>query len=139
MLPLPQGHAPVVSALLAAGADPYVRAKIGSKLTPLHLAAYFGHTDVCLVLVQQGHVPLTVPDGNNGATPLHHAAGQGHAGTVSALVQAGASLAATNSDGFTALHWAAQNVRSSAGCCVMGVGQTRVQHGEPGHAWQERL
>ena len=58
--------------------------------TPLHFAAYFGHTATAeLILQHQGSVnPLDISN----RTPLHWAALEGHIGTAKLLREWGGSI-----------------------------------------------
>jgi ankyrin repeat protein len=82
------GRAETVRALLAAGADPNVRAP-GTGLTALMVAAGRGHDGIVTLLVAAGADVLTADPGG-GATALHKACQGGSLAAVKALVEAGA-------------------------------------------------
>jgi uncharacterized protein len=107
-----EGHAKVVEALIAAGAD--YRTRLESGLTPLLFAARDGRSDVARVLLTSGaDVNDAIPDGKRlgyggrlppvGATPLLLAVMNGHFELAAQLLDAGAN---PNSDlpGYTVLH-----------------------------------
>lgn len=71
----------LVHALLEAGAD--VNAVAAGGVTPLHLAAAYGHDE--LVAVLRAHGASTVAKTENGLTPAAMAADRGHLGLAAAL------------------------------------------------------
>ena len=80
-----------------------------SNLTPLHLAAQFGHKDILETLLHLGaKIEALTKDG---WTPLYWATEYGHTEVANALLEAGAEVNATITDGFgkgcTPLHVAA--------------------------------
>ena len=92
-----EGHADIVRALLAAGANP--RRVIGLfGGTALHEACYFGHTDVVQAMTEGNEragtrtSELDAQGAYNGMTPLHDAVWHGHFEAVRVLVEAGAPL-----------------------------------------------
>ena len=107
-----EGHAEVVEALVAAGAD--IRTRLASGFTPLLFAARDGRSDVVRVLLKAGaDVNEPVPAGKrlgyggrlppDGATPLLLAVINGHFELAAQLLDAGAD---PNADlpGYTVLH-----------------------------------
>ncbi|XP_072048731.1 uncharacterized protein [Amphiura filiformis] len=86
------------------------RADINSKYDwdgnpPLHLAAMYGHQEVCDVLLKAG---ADVHGKNNGGkTPLHLASLDGHQEVCDVLLKAGADVHSKNNDEDTPLHGAA--------------------------------
>lgn len=88
-------------ALIKAGA--HIEAKTREGITPLHLAAQLGHSEVMSVLVDVGaNVDCRMMDG---ATPLFVAAGKGHFDIVRELLRANADplLTATRPSGAIAV------------------------------------
>ncbi|KAL9230758.1 hypothetical protein vseg_006069 [Gypsophila vaccaria] len=74
--------------------------------TPLHLAAWAGHTNVVSALCRhKADVGAAAMD-DMGA--IHFAAQKGHLEVVKALVSAGASVKGVNRKGMTTLHYAVQ-------------------------------
>ncbi len=109
-----QGHAHVVEALLAAGAEVDATTRIGAY-TPLHLASRGGHGAVVRALLEKG-ADARMATTNSGATPLHLAA-RAVAGedAVAALVDHGADVnAREGSAGQTPLMFAAAFDRTPA-------------------------
>ena len=91
----------IVTALLAAGADPNARTKEGT--TPMHTAAYaWDNPAVVRELLKAGAAVDARNEG--GATPLHNAVSAGNAAT---LLKAGADVNARTKDGSIPLHFAA--------------------------------
>jgi ankyrin repeat protein len=102
-----EGHANIVRALLAAGANP--RRVIGLfRGTALHEASYFGHAEVIAVLLA-GHErfgarqsELEAQGAYNGMSPLHDAVWHGHEEAAEALIDAGHRLDLRTHAGLTA-------------------------------------
>ena len=99
-----EGDVHQVGALLEGGTCPDLRGP--GHDTPLHHAAFHGHTRVVCELLRQGADPTAVDD--DGATPLHCAAGSGHVTITEALLQAGADPTAVTKRGNTILHEACE-------------------------------
>jgi len=76
--------------------------------TPLGLAAYFGHENLCRLLISKG-AEVNVP-ANNGFNvyPIHSAVSARSYGITEMLLEAGAEVNVKQQAGFTALHAAAQ-------------------------------
>ncbi|KAK1170189.1 hypothetical protein AOXY_G6981 [Acipenser oxyrinchus oxyrinchus] len=70
--------------------------------TPLHLAAYKGHTEVVRILLK-ADCDLDIQDDSE-QTALHRAAVVGNTDVISALLQEGCALDRQDKDGNTALH-----------------------------------
>ncbi len=86
------GHAPVVVALLKAGAAPAVTTTTG--VTALHLAALAGSSDAVGALLDHGaNVNVREPDW--GHTPLMFAAARGRADAARLLIKRGADVSVT--------------------------------------------
>ena len=86
------GHAPVVAALLKAGADPAAATTTG--VTPLHFAALAGSADAVAALLDKGaNVNAREPDW--GHTPLMFAAARGRTEAVRVLLTRGADASVT--------------------------------------------
>jgi ankyrin repeat protein len=76
--------------------------------TLLHLAAYFGHTDVVERLLRYGAPVDAVSANPSVVRPLHSAVAAGSVRVVQILLTAGAEIDAPQRGGWTALHGAAQ-------------------------------
>lgn len=76
------------------------------SISGIHLAAYFGISDVFSALSSR-HTPLDGPD-NKGRTPLSWAAENGHTVVSETLLRQGAAADSKDSDGMTPLTWAAK-------------------------------
>ena len=94
------GHAGIVRALLADGAE--VDARAEGEVTPLHLAATLGHTATSRALIEGGANVNARAEGKT--TPLHYAATFGHTATVRALIEGGANVNARAEGKATPLH-----------------------------------
>jgi ankyrin repeat protein len=77
--------------------------------TPLHLAAFFGHSRLVSDLVGRGADPCAVARNPMAVTPLHSAAAAGQVGAARILIEAGARVDDRQAGGWTPLHSAAQN------------------------------
>ena len=77
--------------------------------TALHLAAFFGKTEVARRLVQAGADVHVYSANDFHVQPLHSAAAGRHVEICRLLIGAGADVNATQRHGFTPLHSAAQN------------------------------
>ena len=108
-----QGYTDIVNELIAAGVNVSVTASFdeNERVVPLHQAAQEGHADIVRLLVKAG---ASVNAGklwrnDSGVTSLHLAAEAGHVETTRVLLELGAKPNSRKSNGWTALHWAAQN------------------------------
>ena len=108
------GHAAVVAALIAAGAE--VNAADTAGFTPLHQAALNGHVVIVLTLIAE-KADVNMDDDNFGFTSLHQAANNGHVLVVSALIAAEADVNARTKQDRTPL-WLA-DVRGRADVAAM--------------------
>ena len=97
-----------VERLLAdAGAE--TNAYSGDGWTPLHLAAFFGHTKIAEMLLAH-HADVAARSRNaNGNTPLHAALAGNHKFVAGVLVGGGADVNAPDAAGWRPLHLAAAN------------------------------
>jgi ankyrin repeat protein len=102
------GDLQVVELLLQqTGVDAILNLPNGMGLTPVWLAAGYGHLPVLEALLAKGGDPL-VP-GSTGDTALLAAASKGHANAVGALLDASSNMASVNEGGDTALSVASAN------------------------------
>ncbi len=100
-----EGNIETVRQALEAGVD-VNSANSEEKLTPLHMAAYNGHTDVAKLLLERG-AEIDARD-HEGKTPLTHACTGPFKETVKLLVDSGADINAQEAtEGFTPLMMAA--------------------------------
>ena len=76
-------------------------------LTPLHVAALKGHTEMVSALIHATGAVVDATDEEYRTTALHLAAIKGHTETVQTLISADAAITATTTFGSTALHMAA--------------------------------
>jgi len=76
--------------------------------TPLHLAAFFGHSDLADALLDRGAPIDALSTNAMKNTPLHAAAAGGKTELVQLLLNRGANPNARQEGGWTALHSAAQ-------------------------------
>jgi uncharacterized protein len=81
----------------------------GDGWTPLHLAAFFGHTKVTELLLTSGADVTARSKNTNGNTPLHAALAGNHAFVGGLLMGAGADVDASDAAGWRPLHIAAAN------------------------------
>lgn len=91
------GNPMLADFLISEGAD--VNVVDVEKLTPLHVAAFGGHTEVIRLLMAAGADPGARE--MYGFTPLHAAAREGHLAAVQALVEGGSDVNAKDIDHFT--------------------------------------
>jgi len=85
-----RGDDVLVPLLLAAGASPSVRTRVGDY-TPLHLAARSGSATAVTALLASG-ASASVPTSTSGVQPIHLAAGSGSVEAVTALLDHGADV-----------------------------------------------
>ncbi|RUS17593.1 chitin synthase-domain-containing protein [Endogone sp. FLAS-F59071] len=111
------GWVEVVDLLMRAGASIETENKVGTpififkqKLTPLVVAAYNGHSDVCARLLDVGHAEINHRD-STGKTAIILAAYEGHTACVDVLIQRGVDIDAQDQYGWTALMLAAYSGR----------------------------
>lgn len=77
--------------------------------TPLHLAAFFGHTRLAELLLTNGGDVAARSRNANGNTPLHAALAGNHKFVAGVLMGAGADVDASDAGGWRPLHIAAAN------------------------------
>jgi ankyrin repeat protein len=92
------GHASMVKALIAAGADPSTPNKDGQ--TPVFIASYAGRVAVVKALLAAGANPSTATP-EDGWTPVWIAARNNHLDVINALVAAGANPSTATATGNT--------------------------------------
>lgn len=71
-------------------------------ITPLMLAAEFGHTSIAKILLNKGSDLFAMSD--EGFTALHMCAQNGHVAVAEVLIEAGADMEAPTCRGYTPLH-----------------------------------
>ena len=93
--------------------------QFSKELTPIHLAAISGHTEIARALIGCVDNP-NAPD-NNGMTPIHWAATIGHHDIVKALIECNGNLNSPDNFGCTPIYFAVWNghteiVKTLIGC-----------------------
>lgn len=81
--------------------------------TPLHVAAYEGHLEVCKLLLSYSETVKIDAFSDYDSTPLHLACAQGHVEIAHLLLKCGADIGVKDLDGNTPLHLAASQGRES--------------------------
>lgn len=81
--------------------------------TPLHVAAFEGHLEVCELLLSYNETVKINAFSENNSTPLHLACAQGHLEVAHLLLKCGADAGIKDLDGNTPLHLAAAQGRES--------------------------
>ena len=131
MAALYRGHSSAVEALIGAGAplDLFSAAATGRMdvvdaelqrgaavsgyaydgWTPLHLAGFFGHTEVARRLLEAGAAVNAVSQNALKNTPLHAATAGKHEAAALLLIERGGDVNAKDAGGHTPLHIAAEN------------------------------
>lgn len=89
---------------LEKGANPNATDELGR--TPLHWAAWNGHTGIVKILIEEGANPNATD--NDGWTPLHYAASDGQIEAAKLLIEAGSNPKAIDIEGKTPLHIAVE-------------------------------
>jgi ankyrin repeat protein len=86
-----------------------INAFSGDGWTPLHLAAFFGHTKITELLLAHGAEVNARSKNTNANTSLHAALAGNHAFAAGLLMGAGADVDASDAAGWRPLHIAAAN------------------------------
>jgi len=94
---------------LMANDRPAINAFSVDGWTPLHLAAYFGHTKIAEMLISRGASVNACSRNSTGNTPLHAALAGNHKLVVGLLLGHGADVNAADVAGWRPLHLAAAN------------------------------
>ena len=102
------GEVERVERLVAADA-PAINAYSADGWTPLHLAAFFGHTKVVEFLIAHEADVKARSRNPNGNTPLHAALAGNHQMAAGLLIGHGADVNAADAGGWRPLHLAATN------------------------------
>lgn len=97
-------QAPIVEALIRAGANVNQAANNSFKVAPLHSAVAAGHLEVTTMLLASGADPNLAQQ--QGVRALHSAAKQGRADLVKVLLGYGADVTLVMDDGTSALDFA---------------------------------
>src|SRR5262245_58726782 len=97
-----------VERLLDGDAAP-INAHSADGWTPLHLAAFFGHTKIAEALLANGADVSARSHNPNGNMPLHAALAGNHAFVAGLLLGGGADVNAPDAAGWRPLHLAAAN------------------------------
>ena len=100
----------------------------GDGWTPLHLAAFFGHTRAVRLLVERGADPHAVSRNPTANTPLHAAAVRGHHDAAAVLIAKGADVNRPAGGGWTPLHLAAGSGHAELATLLIAAGATRDSH-----------
>lgn len=100
MRPQPEDKAlDTVAVLISGGACSNIPDKSG--ITPLHVAAELGNTQICVYLTNDGRALMNAID-QHGATPLHYAVYQGHWHVAEVLLSFGACSSVKDNGGLSA-------------------------------------
>lgn len=100
-----RGDEVAVKKLIMSGAQVNICNKEGQ--TPLHIACYYGHSNVVELLLFASAQPDVMTKGKQGKSPLMYAARNGHAEVAKLLLEAGAKPDIATTQGKTALMYAA--------------------------------
>jgi uncharacterized protein len=95
--------------LAGAGHPASIDAYSADGWTPLHLAAFFGHTKIAEALLARGADVVARSRNGNGNTPLHAALAGNHKFVAGLLLGSGADVNAADAAGWRPLHLAAAN------------------------------
>jgi uncharacterized protein len=98
--------------------------------TPLHLAAFFGHTKIAEMLLAHDANVAARSHNTNGNTPLHSALAGNHKIVAGLLIGQGADVNAADAEGWRPLHMAAHNNNVDAMKALISQGaDVTVQNG----------
>jgi len=123
-LAVERGHLRLVDILCGRGCS--LSSRDGTGITPLHMAASKGRSDIVQLLLQHG-AHIDTPSSRGGNTPLHFAAAGNHHQVAQLLIEEGADVNQQNFEGMTSLMFAANrgNLKTA---------KTLLDHGaDPGH------
>ncbi|EKV57225.1 ankyrin repeat-containing protein [Brachyspira hampsonii 30446] len=105
------GNADIVYTLIEAGCDIRARDDIDGAM-PIHVASANGNDDTVILLLEKDKTLVNEADKNGNDTPLHWASMKNKPSTVNILLKYGADSKIQNTDGNTALHYAAMYASS---------------------------
>ena len=111
-----------VERLLGGDAAAAINAFSADGWTPLHLAAFFGHTKIAEALLAHGADVAARSRNGNGNTPLHAALAGNHKFVAGLLLGSGADVNAPDAAGWRPLHLAAANNNLDAIRALVGQG-----------------
>ena len=107
---------------LLAAAPAEINSYSADGWTPLHLAAFFGHSKITELLLAHGAEVAARSRNANGNTPLHAALAGNHKFVAGLLMGAGADVDANDAAGWRPLHIAAANNNLDAMKTLIGQG-----------------
>ena len=123
-----QGNVTNVIELLSRGASVDTRDEDGD--TPLNVAAYYGHAEVCEILIERGKAKINTKD-EEGFTPLLSAALRGHIEVCNLLLKTGqANVKEASRSGHTPLLAAAQSGFTEV-CEILMANGSNLEEREP--------
>ena len=105
------GNADIMYALINADCNLRARDDIDGAM-PIHVAAANGNDDAVILLLEKDKTLVNETDNNGNDTPLHWASMKDKPYTVNVLLKYGADTKIQNTDGNTALHYAAMYASS---------------------------
>ena len=105
------GNADIIYTLIEAGCNMRARDDVDGAM-PIHVASANGNDDAVILLLEKDKTLVNETDNNGNDTPLHWASMKDNPSTVLVLLKYGADTKIQNSDGNTALHYAAMYASS---------------------------